>query len=71
MKNFNRSTRILFAIIAIPILLSIGFALYVWIMPEPEPTYLGHSDGDLALGEVWNEEGAFQICVTDVIIGNK
>ena len=70
MKNFNRSTRIVFAIIAIPILLSIGFMLYVWIMPEPEPTYLGHSDGDLALGEVWNEEGAFQICVRDVIIGD-
>jgi len=70
MKKLERSTRILFAIIAILILLFIGFVLYVWIMPEPEPTYLGHSDGDLALGEVWNEEGAFQICVTDVIIGD-
>ena len=70
MKNVDRPTRIFFAIIAIPILLYVGLVLYVWIMPEPEPTYLGHSDGDLALGEVWNEEGAFQICITDVIVGD-
>ena len=52
MKNVDRPTRMFFAIIAIPILLYVGLVLYVWIMPEPEPTYLGHSDGDLALGEV-------------------
>ena len=69
MKKLERSTRILIAIICIPLLLFAGVVLYVAIVPEPTVTYLGHSDGDLELGDVWNEEDAFQIKVVDVIIG--
>lgn len=70
MKKLERPTRILIAMVAIPILLYAGLAIYIHVTPEPEPVYLGHSDGDLQLGQVWEEEGAFQIQMTDVVIGD-
>lgn len=43
--------------------------LYVAIVPDPQVTYLGHSDGQLQMGQVWEEDGAFEIQLVDVIVG--